>query len=43
MHKIASCHDSSLDLTLFSAVLGNPKQENLRICKWEPKKRDPTR
>jgi hypothetical protein len=28
---------------LFSAVLGNPKQENLRICQWEPKKRDPTR
>jgi hypothetical protein len=44
-HKIAECHTAKerrVQLCSYS-VLGNPKQENLRICKWEPKKRDPTR
>jgi hypothetical protein len=30
------------DYKLSSAVLGIPKQENLQICKWEPKKRNLT-
>jgi hypothetical protein len=49
-HKIAACHiakEGWVQLSrlykLFSAVLGNPKQEHFRICKWKPKKRDPIR
>jgi hypothetical protein len=43
-HKIAACHTAKdaeynfLDYTLFSAVPGNRKQENLRICKWNLEK-----